>query len=603
MPRPIPAQRIDYDIKFLASDDLEGREPGSRGIETAADYIIGEFKAFGVASGTPDGSYRQPFEINMGTTVDAAATRLVFEQGDSEESKEDSGIELTLDQDFRPLMVGGPGEVSGAELVFVGYGITDEDNNYLEYGNIDVDGKVVVFIRMEPQQNDANSVFMGTENSPNASISRKLALASENGARAAILVNDQVRAADDASDELAQTSQFGRSGSVMPFFHVKRRVLDKILQKSPLILPSGEKLTSLAAIEDRIDDSLEPLSQTLGSWTVTASSEFSTNDVTTSNLVGVVEGEGPHADETIVIGGHYDHLGFGGYGSQTPERREIHNGADDNATGTAGVVELARRFATADKKPGRRLVFVAFSGEERGLLGSAHYVENPLFPLEKTVAMINYDMIGRLRNDKLTIFGTGTAEMFDAALDKANDANQPLQLDRQPSPFAGSDHMAFVRVKVPVMFLHTGLTDIYHTPEDDYETLNIDGAVRVIDYTERLIRELADAEQAPVYTEVTRQRRSRAWLGARLDYEKDPRGALVEELPDGTPALEAGLQVGDVILDIEGEKVTDARGLAGLLADKRPGDEIEIRYMRGDDEGTLTVELGQTPRRRRGGDN
>ena len=120
-------------------------------------------------------------------------------------------------------------------------------------------------------------------------------------------------------------------------------------------------------------------------------------------------------------------------------------------------------------------MFVAFSGEERGLLGSAYYVDNPLYPMENTVAMINYDMIGRLRNDKLTIFGTGTAEMFDGALEKANETDSPLDLDKQASPFAGSDHMAFIRKEVPVMFLHTGLTDIYHTPEDDYETLNIDG--------------------------------------------------------------------------------------------------------------------------------
>lgn len=597
---PSPAKRVDYDIKYLASDELEGREPGTPGIEAAADYIIDEFKAYGVKSGTEDGSYRQPFDINMGTTVDHDNSKLVFRHGDSEESAE---LALEMDEHFRPMMVGGPGQIDGAQLVFVGYGISDEDNNYQEYADVDVDGKVVVLIRMEPQQNDPDSVFDGTENSPNASISRKLALAMEHGAAGVILVNDQVRASDDESDELSQPSQFGRVGDVLPFFHVKRSAVEDLLAKHPLVVPSGDQLTSLAAVENLIDESLEPVSQSMGAWSVSANAAFSNNNITTDNVVGVVEGEGPNADQTIVIGGHYDHLGYGGYGSNAPGRREIHNGADDNATGTAGVLELARRFAEADKKPGRRLVFVAFSGEERGLLGSAYYVDNPLYPMENTVAMINYDMIGRLRNDKVTIFGTGTAEMFDGALDKANDPESPLNLDKQASPFAGSDHMAFIRKEVPVMFLHTGLTDIYHTPEDDYETLNIDGAVRVIDFTERLIRELADAEEAPVYTEVNRRRRSRAWLGARLDYEKDERGAVVEQLPEGAPAMEAGLEPGDVILTIDGEKIQDARELGALLAEKEPGDEVEVTFLRGDKETTATVELGRTPRRRRGNNN
>jgi hypothetical protein len=593
---PASPERVDHDIKYLASDELEGREPGSKGIEVAAQYIIDEFKESGVASGVPDGSYRQPFEINMGTNVDKEATRLVFTEAEAEEST----LELAIETDFQPMMVGGAGEVTDAELVFVGYGIEDQENNYLEYRDLDVEGKVVVFIRLEPQQADAESVFDGAENSPNAAISRKLELAVQKGAAGAILVNDGVRAADDASDELAQPSQFGRQGELIPFFHVKRSVFEKLLARSPIVKADGTELTTLAAIEKEIDTDLSPLSQPLKAWRVTANAGYTARNVTTSNIVGVVEGEGPHADETIIIGGHYDHLGYGGYGSNAPGRTEIHNGADDNATGTAGVVELARRFASAGKKPGRRLVFIAFSGEERGLLGSAHYVENPIYPLENTIAMVNYDMIGRLRESKLTIFGTGTAAVFDSLVEKANDPGKPLELDKQPSPFAGSDHMPFVRAQIPVLFLHTGLTEIYHTPEDDYETLNVDGAVQVIDYTERLIRELADAEEKPVYVDMAREpRRSRAWLGARLDYEKDERGATVEEVPAEAPAATAGLQVGDVILSIDGNEIKAASDLTSLLADKEPGDKIEVKYVRGEEELNATVELGRSPRRGR----
>lgn len=598
---PTPAERIDRDIKWLASDELEGREPGSAGIESAADFIIKEFQTFGLKSGTPDGTFRQPFEIGMGVDVSADETGLEFEFTDG------TSLSLAIREDFRPMMLGGAGKAEDTGLVFVGYGISDENNNYDEYKDIDVTGKVVVLIRMEPQQEDANSVFDGTDNSANASISRKLELAKSHGATAVIMVNDAVRAKDDASDEIAEMRQFGPSGGEIrgeiPFFHMKRSALEKLLSQSPIVIASGDKLSTLSEIEAQIDSTLETLSQAIEGWKVTARVRFSTKTVTTSNIVGMVEGEGPNANETIVIGGHYDHLGYGGYGSNAPGRNEIHNGADDNATGTAGIIELARRFSQSTKKPSRRLVFIAFSGEERGLLGSAHYVDNPLFPLENTVAMINYDMIGRLRDDKLTIFGTGTSKMFDDAVAKANETEKPLVLDKQPSPFAGSDHMAFVRHQIPVMFLHTGLTNIYHTPEDDYDTLNIPGAIQVIDYTERLVRVIAESETKPEYTEFMAQPRSRTYLGIRFDYEKDERGAAVEELPSGSPAIAAGIEVGDVILTIGGADISDRTALMDFLADKEPGDKVEVKYLRGADEKSAEIELGTTPRRRRGADN
>ncbi len=591
---PSPSQRLDFDIKYLASDELEGREPGSPGIELAADYIIDTWKEFGVESGTSDGTYRQHFDVDLGTVVDRENTTLLLH------GPNDQKIELEMGDHFQPLMTGGPGEFENTELVIAGYGISDEDNNYLEYRDIDVEGKVVVMIRMEPQQRDPNSVFDGTDNSSNASISRKIELAQEAGARGIIMVNDGLRVAE-GTDELAQPAQFGRVSNAVPFFHVKREVINDLLEQAPLIAPPGGELDNLEDIETRIDEYLEPLSQQVSEWTVSGSAAYSNNKVDTSNVVGIVRGEGPHADEYIVIGGHYDHLGFGGYGSAAPGRREIHNGADDNATGTAGVVELARRFAQSDTKPGRTLVFIAFSGEERGLLGSAYYVEEPLYPLDKTVAMINYDMIGRLRNDKLTIFGTGSGDTFDAICDAANDPAQPLALDKQASPFAGSDHMAFVRKEIPVMFLHTGLTNIYHTPEDDYETLNIDGANRVVDYTQRLIEELASAEVAPKYTEVTRARRARrpSFFGVRLDYESDDRGPRIEEVVDDAPAAKAGLQVGDIIISLSGETVADQGEMTAFLRTNRPGTEIEIVYVRDDEETSTTVELGRTPRRSR----
>ena len=592
-----PQERLDFDIKYLASDELEGREPGTKGIELAADYIIDTWKEFNVPGGAENGGYRQDFEVNMGTVTDKEKTGLKFTGGG-----EDMIVEL--DSQFQPMMTGGSGKIENAKLVFAGYGITADDENYDDFKDLDCEGKVVVVIRMEPQQKNPNSVFAGSENSSHASISRKLQLAKDAGAVGLILVNDGVRVADSETDELAQPSQFGRVDETIPFFHVKREVMDKLLAKAPLTSPPGEKLDSLDAIEATIDGNLEPISQELEGVTVNGSTEFSRKSVVTSNIVGVVEGEGPNADETIIIGGHYDHLGYGGYGSNAPGRREVHNGADDNATGTAGLVELARRFANADKKPGRRLVFIAFSGEERGLLGSFHYVEqDPLYPLDKTVAMVNYDMIGRLRDAKLTIFGAGTGDNFGEICDNAN--TDGLDLNKVPSASAGSDHMAFARKDIPVMFLHTGLTNIYHTPEDDYETLNIEGANRVVDYTERLLRGLADAEAKPKFVRIENNRRRTrrpSYLGVRLDYEADERGPRIEEAPDGAPAAAAGLKAGDVVLTIAGEEVNDAAELTALLTKNRPGSSIDVVIMRGDKEMTVKVELARTPRRSRDAD-
>ena len=585
-------ERIDSDLKYLASDELEGREPGSKGIELAANYIVDEFKKYGVKSGSGDDTYLQGFKIKMDSAPDLEKSELVLVHDDEE-------IRFVVGENAQPQMVGGSGAAKDAGIVFVGYGITSDEFNFLEYKDVDVAGKVVVMIRMEPQRNDPNSVFDGTDNSKYAYITEKIAQAKLNKAAAIIMVNDRRTA--DKEDELALPDEFGRNGNAIPFYHVKRSAINDLLDVTPIVAPDGDKLKSLDDIEERIDETLEPLSQELEGWTASVNSLIADRMVETFNVVGVVEGEGPNADETIVIGGHYDHLGYGGYGSAAPGRREVHNGADDNATGTVGVLELARRFAQSDEKPGRRLVFVAFSGEERGLLGSAHYVNEPLYPLEETVAMVNYDMIGRLRNAKLTIYGTGTAKYFDTACDSANSDDEPISLNKVSSPFAGSDHMAFVRKQIPVMFLHTGLTDIYHTPEDDYETLNVDGTVQVIDYTERLLRDLANADKEKLaFVEIARTSRRRpSYLGVMLDYDGDERGMVVEEVADESPAALAGLEEGDVILSMNGENYTDRNEVIKFLTENRPGTEIDVTYVRDDEETTVKIKLKRTPRRSR----
>ncbi|HMP80418.1 MAG TPA: M28 family peptidase, partial [Pirellulaceae bacterium] len=552
--RQASLQRVTDDLRFLSSDDLRGRLPGTVEMDIAAEYLTDQLKAAGYAPPMQDGSFLQPFTVGgrVSTLVkETCVLQLTNPQGDV--------VTLTLDDDYKPQAATRGFETSG-ELVFVGYGIdAEEEHNYNDYRNIDVENKIVVFLRMEPQQNDEQSVFDGRENSRYAGIALKVATARRAGAAGVIFVNDGITAPTAEKDELAAYDQFGASVSRMPFVQVKRSVLDNVLAQSPIIRFDGSKLTSLAEIEKVIDDTLEPHSTPLAGWQARMVAEVKRDDIKAFNVIAVLEGEGPLAEETIVIGGHYDHIGMGAFGSRSGGRREIHNGADDNASGTCGVIELARRFAARETRPARRLVFICFSAEEMGLLGARHYVNEPLIPLEKTICMINFDMIGMLGDDRgLTIFSVETAEEFSPILDKANESIQ-LSLRRPRGGNGASDHAMFLQKDIPVMFFHTGLTPTYHTPEDDFETINIPGMMEIIDLAEKTVDGLLALPTAPKRVSASRGTTApRVTLGTVLATEEG-KGVVVEEVAADSLAAKHGILVGDVILEVAGEKINVRR--------------------------------------------
>lgn len=586
--------RVDEELRYLTSDELEGRGVETEGIHKASDYIVAEFKKAGLTSGVEDGSYLQPFPVQLGRAVSTENCELQLSGPDG------ATISFEVEKDYLPHLIGGEGEVE-SELVFVGYGITAKDLEFEEYDGIDVEGKVVVIMRSEPGQNDEESKFNGTNPSSHAYIMTKLTAAKLNKAAAVIFVNDPVGYPKSEVDELAPIDQFGRNSMGVPFVHVKQAKISEVLESTPLKDSDGNELASLSAIQDAIEKTQKPLSQAIEGWSAKIKTGFESSSVETYNVVGVVEGEGPLANETVVIGGHYDHLGYGGYGSRAPGRNEIHYGADDNATGTVAVLELARRFAHAEKKPARRLVFIAFSGEERGLIGSRYYCnEEPLFPLEDTVAMINFDMIGRLRNRSLTVFGSSTSEVFE---DLINQAAEGLELDMNipRSGFGGSDHLPFYQKEIPDVFIHTGLHDVYHTPEDTYETINVSGMVDVIDFSENFVKVVDQLEQRPTFVSASaRPRRAAAsYLGAIPDFESSDEGIYVQGVADDSPAKKGGIEVGDVILSIAGTAVKDRNSLVEVYQKNRPGTEVKVIIKRDDEEIELDITLGENPRRRR----
>jgi len=403
------------------------------------------------------------------------------------------------------------------------------------------------------------------------------------------MVNDGVSAPTEEDDTLEES---GRFTSRLPFVQIRRATFNKILDKAPLWKPNGKKFKSLSQIEKHIDESLSPVSQSMNGWKCVFSSATKRQEIKTANVVGIIEGEGPLADETIVIGGHYDHLGRGGQGSRRPGNTDIHNGADDNATGTAAVMELARRFAKRDKKPARRMVFICFTAEEMGLLGAQHYVKEPLFDLEKTTVMVNFDMIGWLREDKLTVYNATSAKEFEEILDDANDDMGDAKLDIiKGAGFAGSDHLPFFQKQIPVMFLHTGLTSTYHTPEDDFETIDCAGALKVIDYSEKLLDELDGAEGKLTFqgSGGGRRRTTRVRLGVQLDDDHE-KGIEITNIVEDSLAEKAGLKAGDVITSVNDTTTQARRELVGQLR-ANDGKKITIKFLRGEDEKEVEVEL------------
>jgi hypothetical protein len=579
--------RVAEDIRYLASDELEGRGPGTEGLQKAAEYIRDRFRSLGLTGAGGDGSHMRPFEITVDTRAVPAKTSLVLGGPAGKELK------LELGEDYQPLAVGGGGKATG-EIVFAGYGITAPKLKYDDYQHADVAGKVLLVIRREPQQDDEQSVFNGMQVSPHAFIRTKIAAAKKNNAAAVLLVNDPFTTQAEKKDELTQPGGFGTAGGGVPFAHVRQAVANRMLETSA-VKSGDEGLSSLEAIAAKIDETTSPMTQPLQGWTAELQVTFEPVKADVSNVVGVLEGEGPLSNETVIVGAHYDHLGWGPFGSRRPNQRAIHNGADDNATGTAAVMELARRFAERGQKPARRLVFIAFTAEERGIVGSNYYLQRPQFDLADTVAMLNFDMIGHLREDGLLLGGVRTAKQFASLVDDVSQSGE-LKL-KLPTTLGGSDHAGFYRKGVPVLFFFTGMTSLYHTPDDDFETINVEGAVQTIDFAERLLDKIVCMPERPEYVKVAQPRPGRgamAYLGVVPDYAGgDGKGLQLTDVDADSPAGKGGLKAGDVIVKLGDIDVADIQDLATGLRKYKAGQEVDVVVRRDDGELTFNVTLGE----------
>jgi aminopeptidase YwaD len=556
-------------LSYLASDSLKGRLPGTEEGKLAALYIASEFRKAGLSFLTRNGF--QPFDV---------ITKL--ETGDSN-SLSIGSREYELGKDFSPFPFTADGSLD-AEVVFAGYGF-DLDNDGLkwnDYDGLDVGGKWVLVLRGNPEIDSASSPFNAYSNERD-----KAMVANDHGAGGILFVSGPVFSPDEPLIDLEN-----REGRVaIPALHISRKVADRLLEQSG---------SNVEKLEKRLNAQRKPSSFATGS-SLRASAGIIPSMASTYNVVGYLEGSDPEKkDEYIIMGAHYDHLGMGGPGSTARDQDTIgvHNGADDNASGVAALIEIAERLASGEKKPGCSYLFIAFSGEEMGLLGSKYYVQHPLLPLDHAKMMINLDMVGRLRDDQLQVGGVGTSkESEELVEDLAPEENLKLSTTREG--YGPSDHSSFYGRDIPVLFLTTGAHTDYHTINDDVDKINLGGLVRVSDFAYDIAEYLDSTDlkltfqEAGPKTQYSGRRGYRVVMGIMPDFtdNDDVPGMRVDFVNPGQPADLGGMKKGDYIMAIEGKEIKGIYDYMYRLNKCKKGQVIVVKVKRDDKLLDLIVTL------------
>jgi Zn-dependent M28 family amino/carboxypeptidase len=570
-------------IPFLASDELAGRMPGTPGLTRAGDLIAADLARLGLQPPPGHVDDFQPFTMRLSTTLDPSTGLLV------------NGKPMMTGQDFDPLSVSGEGRFGGP-VVFAGYGISH--GGYDDYAGLDVHGKVVLAMMKEPLDSHNVSLFApaGETWSDAARFTTKAAAAKIRGASALLLVSppssggpDDVRPFFPESDPTATAP--------LPVIQVSRRTADLLLTTA--------NLPDLKSLQDRINVDFSPHSTPLTD--VSASGEVvvkrSTADV--RNVMAALPGVGEHADEWVVVGAHYDHLGKGQLGHMFGPVGSIYHGADDNASGTAAVLELAAKLKAAGPLP-RSVLFVWFTGEEEGLIGSDHFLADPPVPLDHIVAMLNMDMVGRLKNDDLLIGGAGTAKGFDDVVATAVAGTGLHTTTFERGGLGPSDHMRFAQHHVPVLFLFTGLHADYHRPTDTADKINYAGIDRIVTVAQRIVGSLAASPRQAYDNSADAQSTlatfaghttgaGRAALGVVPDYGGDTgaSGVPISGVGPGTPAAVAGLRGGDRLVGFNAKPIDNLQDLSDALAEAKPGDAVDVHVIRDGKPLLLHATLGE----------
>lgn len=600
-------------LMTLSNPFFEGRAPGTEGNRHAANYIEWHLKRLGLSPAFPTvttingvettverSSWRQPFEAPVSTRP-----------GDSFKVRDQTvvaaGAELKPGTDFNVIGYSANAEVTNAPLAFAGYSLEEGQGDYTSYPKgSTLKGKAAIVLRFEPMDENGKSKWAEERWSQYAGLEPKMLAAQDAGAAAIILVNPP-GAADDRINRLEDLGLVGRRKMKVPVIHMSIGAADALVKAAD---ESGRGLLDLRKIADEAGGIID-----LPKATVSMNVKVEQVPLMTDNVGGVLAGKGNLADQWIVIGSHYDHVGYGYVGARPENRGLLHPGADDNGSGTSGNLLCAERLAKAYAElpagaNARSILFLWFSAEESGLVGSRWFVNHPTVPLDKISIMFNMDMIGRLREGKCEVGGIGTAPGL-AEWCKPYWESSGLTIKPTRIGASNSDHYSFHTKKVPNLFFFTGLHKEYHTPADTGFTVNFEGGAVVADLCARMALDAAqyepgfkfgiqsdkddqDAEENP-HAAAQQNVGTVSGVGVRFgimpgDYSGED-GVMIGDAEAGLPAAKAGLKGGDKMISWNGEKLTTVESWMPLLSKGKPGDKVKIVFIRDGKEMTTEAEL------------
>jgi aminopeptidase YwaD len=560
------SQKYLNDIKALTAPSMEGRGDGTKGLGRAANLIEKRYKSLGLQAAGKNGFF-QPFTVITGAKL-KGSNHLQVHNGEAK-------TELKLNQEYVPFSFSSSGAVSGP-VVFAGYGASAEEFAYDDYAGLDVKDKIVVVLRYEPPGFAAKSGNQGLTN--HSQLITKAINARNHGAKAIVLANGKL--GDGEEDLLTRFgSVSGPENTGVVFVQVKNAVAENWLKAA------GK---SLAEVQSQINGATKPASFALPDTVqLSVNVKVQNTRATVHNILAYLPGK---TDEYVIIGAHYDHLGRGNFDSLAPSQiGQIHPGADDNASGTAGVLELARLLAPLKGQLQRGILFASFAGEELGLLGSAKWVKEPTFPIEKAVAMLNMDMIGRIQNNKVYIGGVGTGATFKSILEQAQGKSN-FKMEYSPGGYSSSDHTSFVAKHIPVMFFFSGLHSDYHKPSDTWEKINPDAAARLLDVISSVGVQLASAPGKPAFVTVVEDNPHGGvvsggggygpYFGSIPDFGQTENGVRFSDVKPGSPAAKAGFQAGDVLIQFGDKPIKNLYDFTDALRRSKVGDVVEVTVLR-----------------------
>lgn len=589
-PRHLDSGAYLSHVKYLASDELEGRGDGAPGLEKAAEYIAKSFRASGLEPAGDAGTFFQRFELVSGLSIQPGNAVTLKTARRS--------LSLQIGRDYE-LLSTSPSQSSQPALavVFAGYGISAQALGYDDYAGLDADGKAVLVFTHEPQENDAKSRFEGQTNSAYSSVVHKAEAARAHGAKAILLVDDPAHEPQTARFRRwlrdPQAEEYG-----LPVFYLSR---DRVQQALGTAL-------NFSVVSREIDRDFAPHSRPLTDVNVTAVEHTAKIHRAVRNVVGILKGSDPGVQsEAVVVGAHYDHLGRSARFSMAPgSTGQIHHGADDNASGTAAVMEMAKAASESRSDFRRSIVFISFAGEELGLLGSSHYLQHPSVPLDKTVAMLNLDMVGRA-GGRILVDGILSSPSIEDDLKVAQKSSGISLKALKGSPGAGtSDDASFLMQKIPAINFFSGFHADYHRPSDTWDKIDAPGGVAVADLALALARQIANRADRPEFVEPVQEQYGGTpssggvsgygpYFGSVPDFADEGQGVKFADVRPGSPAAKAGFRRGDVLTAFGGTPVKSLYDFTFALREKKPGDRVEVTVMRDGKPITATVELTNRP--------